>query len=429
MQEAPDRRKQSWPGARRVGGWLAACCLVATVPRNARADNANPNVIPLGQNESFLGNTGVGRPDDTGAVYYNPAGLAEVGAGQVSLSGTVYASVHEHYDGFIAVENTNVPLDESGFEAIPTALVLTRPLGDWVGAFSVLVPISFQFDDHTALAVPNLPTNLIYSTSETEARYGLSIARKLGQRFAVGLSVFGIQHMESIILGLDTVNPSTGAFATVLERENLSIYGLLATLGISYVASDAVRFGLRMQTAMAQIYGKGESYSITRGAAPMATPLPSENVSGPANYGIPFDFSLGTAVKPTEWLTLLGDVSLQLPTSYQEFPASINNETVTLKTTPRFNVGVEALPAPANPVRLGFYYVPSARSGEPGDPGFQRLDYYGLTAGVAMNREHVRTSVGGFYIWANGQATSTAPASAAVSVSGVGAMITTAYVF
>jgi hypothetical protein len=414
-----------------TGAWggLLGFCLASSASGVARADNANPNIIPLGQNEAFLGNTGTGRPTDTGAVYYNPAGLAELGSTQVSLSGTVYASVHEHSSGIAVIENTNIPFDASGFDAIPTALVLTRPLGDWMGAFSVLVPLSLQFDDHTSLAIPNVLTNLVFSTSETEVWYGLSIARKLGPHWGVGASLYGVQHGETDVLGLDTVNPSTGAFITSLQRENLSVYGLLGILGISYVASDAVRFGLRAQTAMAQVYGKGESYSITRGVAQTALPIPSEDVTGPANYRIPFDFSLGTAVKPAEWLTLMGDLSLQLPTSYQAFPASINNETVTLRATPRLNLGAEGLVTPSNPVRVGFYFNPSARGGQPGDPNFEKLDYYGLTAGVGMNREHVRTSVGGFYIWSHGQMTSTAPAASSLSITALGAMITTAYVF
>lgn len=416
--------------ARLAAGSLAAYCAVAAFSRTARGDSSNPNVIPLGENESFLGNTGTGRANDTGAVYYNPAGLAEL-AGTVALSGTVYASVSEHYGALLQFQGVNIPFDASGYNAIPTAFVGTAKLGDWVGAFSVLAPISLQFEDRATLPIPNLVTNLVYSSSETEYWYGLSLARKLGRHFAVGLSVFGIQHGNTLIEAVD-IESQTGSFGTALVRNNESVFGLLATLGVSYIATDRVRFGFRMQTAMAQIYGKGESYSITHPlpAAGAAAPAAfGEDVTGPANYAIPFDFSLGTAMKPAEWLTLLGDVSLQLPASYQEFPASMNNEAVSLQATPRLNLGVEAAPLSWVPVRLGFYYNPSARSGHPGDANFQSLDFFGVTAGIGTIREHVRTTLGGFYIWSSGQATSTAPASAPFNITAVGAMLTTAYVF
>jgi len=130
---------------------------------------------------------------------------------------------------------------------------------------------------------------------------------------------------------LGNVANNAGIFGTNLTRTDLSSYGLLATFGVSYVASSRVRFGLRAQSAMAQIYGKGESFSISRTVLGSATPTVSgENVAGAANYGIPFDIGLGTALKPVDWLTFLADVSLQLPMSYQQFPASLNDQVVSL---------------------------------------------------------------------------------------------------
>jgi hypothetical protein len=366
-------------------------------------------------------------------VYYNPAGLAEIGSAKVALSGTVFASISQHYDAWIVTENTNVPLDVSGFNTIPTAFVGTAKLGDWVGAFSILVPYSIQFGDHATLSVPNVTTNMVYSTTETEQWYGLSIARKLSDKVGFGLSVFGVQHAETSLSGFDLGNVANnaGIFGTNLTRTDLSSYGLLATFGVSYVASSRVRFGLRAQSAMAQIYGKGESFSISRTVLGSATPTVSgENVAGAANYGIPFDIGLGTALKPVDWLTFLADVSLQLPMSYQQFPASLNDQVVSLGATPRVNLGVEAFPRPAFPLRFGFYCDPSATTRHPGDPGYWKNDYYGLTAGIGFNSEHVRTSVGGFYVWSSGQMTpSGTTTSAATSVTAIGAMLTTAYVF
>ncbi len=415
-----------------VWGLLVAGCMVVACAGAARADSANPNLIPLGENESFLGNTGIGRPDDTGAVYYNPAGLAEIRSAKVSLSGTVFASVSEHSDGITAVQGTNVPFDASGFNTIPTAFVGTTKLGDWVGAVSILVPLSLQFNGHSTLAVPSFVTNLVYSDVETEQWYGLSIARKLSPAVSVGLSVYGVQHQETFIAGLDMASLATvGAFGTSTQRTDLSVYGLLATLGVSYVVSDALRFGLRLQTPMAQVYGKGESFSVTRAVPATGAPTVSgESVTGQANYAIPFDIGFGAALKPVDGFTLLADVSLQLPASYQTFPASANSEAVSLQATPRFNLGIDLHPAPAYPLRIGFYYDPSTRGGHPGDPNYQKSDFCGLTGGIGFNGEHVRTTVGGFYVWSTGQMTpSGTTSSAALTITGLGAMLTTAYVF
>jgi hypothetical protein len=403
------------------------------VPLAARADSSNPNLFPLGENESFLGNTGVGRAVDTGAVYYNPAGLAELPSGRIAVSGALYLSFSTHADAFVNLDNTNVPFDASGFVTIPSLYVATRRLGDWVGALSVLVPESLQLDNRLPFTTPSRRGNIVYSQSLSELWIGLSAARKLDERWSLGLTVFGIQRQQTQTLGLDLQSTATATeFTSSISQLSLNTFGLSATLGLSYLAADWLRFGLRAQTALVQLFGSGTSYQVTHN--PSGTPPTSvEDVHGDANYAMPFDFSVGTAVLPFESLTLLADVSLQLEApSYSTFPASgIFNETIVLKTTPRFNVGVEVRPSPAFPVRLGGFYNPSARGGTPGDANYSKDDYYGLSGGIGFNDAHVRTTLGGFYTQSSGSMTPVGALGTTASVSnrGGGVLLTTAYVF
>jgi hypothetical protein len=417
-----------------------AVCLVGSLAGEASAANSNPNFLPFGENESFLGNAGVGRANDTGAVYYNPAGLAEIGNGRVSVSGAVYLSFHTHFDALTREDNTNIPFDFSGFNTIPSTYVATRRVGPLVCALSILVPSSLKLDDHASFATPHVQGDLVYSISQSDLWIGLSAAHKFDERWSAGVTLFGIEHEQTNVIGADARNVAapTSMFATSLGRESLLTFGLSATLGVSFIAADWLRFGARAQTALLQLYGKADSFQLLRvvGGTPPAAggpqPAAGENVQGPANYAMPFDFSVGAAVTPTGWLALLLDVSLQLGTSYASFPASTQfNETVTLVPTPRLNVGVELTPAPAVPIRVGAYYDPSANGGKAGEANYEKEDFYGLTAGVGLNDEHVRTAVGAFYVWSSGQATpgggvgTTAP----VSSRGVGALLTTAYAF
>jgi hypothetical protein len=275
--------------------------------------------------------------------------------------------------------------------------------------------------------------NLVYSLGESELWVGLSAAHRFDERWSVGATVFGIEHDETTVIGADAQNPAapTSVFATSLGRESLLTFGLSATLGASFVANDWLRFGARAQTALVQLYGKADSFQIQRSVNGTPTAA-GENVEGPANYAMPFDFSVGTALCPATWMALLLDVSLQLGASYASFPASnVVNSTVTLVPTPRINLGVELTPEPHVPIRFGAYYDPSANGGKAGDANFMKEDFYGLTAGVGLNDEHVRTTAGAFYVWSSGEATpSGAPGtSAAVSSRGFGALLTTAYVF
>jgi hypothetical protein len=88
-------------------------------------------------------------------------------------------------------------------------------------------------------------------------------------------------------------------------------------------------------------------------------------------------------------------------------------------------------PEPRVPIRFGAYYDPSANGGHAGEANFLKEDFYGLTAGVGLNDEHVRTSVGAFYVWSSGEATpGNAPGMvASLNSRGFGALLTTAYAF
>ncbi|HEY4013240.1 MAG TPA: hypothetical protein VGM06_07870 [Polyangiaceae bacterium] len=420
----------------RAAGW-AVSLAVASAATTARADNKNPNLIPLGETESFLGNAGVGRANDTGAVYYNPAGLVELGEGRISISGSVYLSVSTHYDSFVRFDNTDIPFDNSGFFTIPSAYVATRRVAGWTGALSVLVPASFQQNNRLPFATPSTKDNLIQSTSQSELWVGLSAAHKLGDKFAIGLTAFGILHEETATFGLDFQNPTTMAFASDVGQTDSTVFGFVATLGLAYLPTDWLRFGLRAQSAMLQVYGKESAYQETHTVAASGAPQSSgDDESGSANYAMPFDFTLGAAVTPAPWFAVLGDVSLQMGTSYATFPSSATfNEEVTLRPTPRFNLGVEMRPATAFPVRLGMYYNPSAEGRSPGAANYSKQDYYGLTAGVGLDtllkEFKVRTTVGVFYAWSTGQATpiGVAGTTAAISSTAIGVLLTTGYAF
>jgi hypothetical protein len=411
---------------------LAACASLVLLGSPARADNKNPNLIPLGETESFLGNAGVGRATDTGAVYYNPAGLAELDAGRVSVSGAVYLAFAEHYDSFVYLDNTNVPFDASGFVTIPSSYVATRRLGDWVGALSVLVPQSLELDGRLPFTTPNTSDNILYSATASELWIGLSLAHMIVDRLYLGVTVFGIDHSGVTTLGLDVQNSQLAtAFASSIARTDYTNLSLLTTVGLSYLATDWLRFGVRAQSTNVQVYGNADAYQVTHTTPVTGAPQTQTiDVKGPANYTIPFDFSVGAAVMPADWLTVLADVSVQLGTSYTEFPdgGPTYSNYVSLDTTPRFNAGAELRPVKEVPIRVGFFYNPSAEGLDRSVDGYSKEDYLGVTAGVGINDEHVKTSIGGFYTWSNGEATN-GGVTAALNSHGEGVLLTTAYSF
>jgi long-subunit fatty acid transport protein len=407
---------------------------IAVAAQEARADSGNSNrlIIPLGESEAFLGNTGVGRAIDTGAVYYNPSGLVEIQSGKVSVTGAVYMKFQTSAGGFVNLDSTNVPLKASGFNTIPATYVATRRFGDWVGALSVLVPSSLQLVNRAPFDTPNTHDNLLYNTYSNDLWFGLSLAHKLTDRLSIGLTLFGIDHSEQYTTGFNVqfpANPTT-KLVTSMAQWSLGAFGASATLGLAYVVNDFLRFGVRAQSPFVQITGSADTYEAENVVTNGQVQSSGEDLKGtPVNYRMPFDFSLGTAVTPAPWATILLDVSLQLGATYSSIPGSTFSDDENLKPTPRVNLGAEFKPTPSLPIRVGFYYDPSANGGKAGDPGYEAENYFGITGGIGLNSGPVETGVGAFYLRSSGKLTPSGATgtSASLDSTGFGVLLTTSY--
>lgn len=398
--------------------------------------NSNRQLIPLGETEAFLGNSGVGRATDTGAVYYNPSGIAELGAGRVSVTGSAYMSFNTRSDSALYVESSTATFRASGFNTIPAFYVAATKLDEWSAAISILVPSSLQIDNRIPFTTPNATGSLIEAIRASDLWMGVSGARRWGERWSAGASVFGIQHQESTTVAVDISAPGgfSRGLASAHEQVNLSVFGLSATLGASFKAADWLRLGVRAQTALWQLMGKADTYEVAYGlAGGTLSTAGDDHVAVHANYRMPFDFTFGTAFLLTPQLTLLADLSLQLGIDYWSIPDSALSEEVKLKPTPRANFGLEYKASEKIALRTGFFFNPSAIDGSPGvGLDYSAEDFYGLTAGVGWTTSHVQTGVGGFYQWSSGKAS---PGGAPVGTVGnvyshaLGAILTTSYFF
>jgi hypothetical protein len=413
---------------------LARCSVALLLACSARADNSNTNrqVVPLGETEAFMGNAGVGHASDTGAVYYNPAGLADMASGRVSVSSSVYTNISYHYDGLFYLDNTNVGYQASGFNTIPSFYAASYKLGEWTGAISILVPSSIQLENRAPFATPNTQSNIIQTVRDSDLWVGLSLAHKIDSQWSLGATLFGIQHQEANSVGLDLQFPvaPTSSGITSMNQISLNVVGLSAVIGTTYVPTDWLHLGLRFQTALIQLYGQANTFAVQHKTSGGVISTTGESLFGtPANYRLPFDFTLGTALIPCDWFLFLADVSLQLGANYSSIPASSIGDQVNLTPTPRINLGMELKPTQWLPLRFGFYYNPSANGEDSSIEGYDAENFFGVTAGIGIKTSRVETGLGGFYIWSNGQTTpfGNPGGTATSSVRGVGGLLTTSY--
>ena len=162
------------------------------------------------------------------------------------------------------------------------------------------------------------------------------------------------------------------------------------------------------------------------------TSTDEDHPNGSAKYQLPLDTTLGARFHPLDQWDIYTDISFQLGTTYSKIPNSTLNSEVKTDPTFRYNLGTEFKPAEHFPIRLGFFYNPSALHDFSNNGQSQnKSDFMGYTAGFSYHTEHVESGLGFFYISGSGKSTTNgAPGNDSnYAASGTGAVLTSAYYF
>jgi hypothetical protein len=400
---------------------------------SAYADIYNRQILPLGEREAFMGNSGTGDAADTGAVYYNPAGLASMARAKVSVLGSSYLSFDTAASSVAQIQGTDVPYEAKGFNTIPSAYVITAKEGQIDLAFSVLIPESYEINNRATFSSANTSGTVIQSTATADLWIGLTAATQINSQWSIGLTFFGVKHDESSVIALiiDDNASSPSTFAALASRDSLSVFGLSAVFGVEYKATDWLSLGLRAQSPFLQFTGTGDTYRANRSTISGGSSAPDESQAGiPVKYELPLDFTLGSAFKLGANVELFLDLSLQCGSDFETIPNSGLGTHVSTEATFRGSAGIEIGAIPSFPIRMGFYFNPSAeRNLTTNDASEGSLNYYGLTGGIVWKSEHVETGVGGFYIRGSGPFITASNTIASETNTGTGVILTTAYGF
>jgi long-subunit fatty acid transport protein len=206
----------------------------------------------------------------------------------------------------------------------------------------------------------------------------------------------------------------------------------MATLGAKFRLADWLSLGARVQSPLVQLSGQANTFSstdTTRNGVVTTTDR-EDRPDQDATYQLPLDSTLGAAFTPTGWLELLADVSFQAGTSYTNVRNSVFSSSVDADSTFRYNLGVQFNLSPAWSILTGGYYNPSAiHSLDANRLGDSQLDFWGASLGVIWSVDHVQTGIGAVYFTGSGSFRTNEGVLNDTSVSGLGALLTTAYVF
>ena len=154
-----------------------AAVFVALTPAQAYIEN--PNLFPLGEQEALMANTGVALAGSSGAVFYNPAGLATLEKPKFSMSANSYLITKTDFTPFDNIDSTNVNFSTSGSQAIPSSLVSVHKWDTWTVAFSLLVPQQTKNQDIDDFETKSYKVQLTQSIQTQFLLFGLSAGAHL----------------------------------------------------------------------------------------------------------------------------------------------------------------------------------------------------------------------------------------------------------
>lgn len=376
----------------------------------AQTGNINRNLLPLGDQEAFSSNTGTARRGSSGGVYYNPAVLAFIPHSQISISGSTYMNFDHRAEFLPGPDNTRSNSVDKGFNAIPTTVVSTMTKGNFVGAFSVIVPENLNFSSFSTQRTANQSQLKMNSYKSSELWLGLSAGWKMNGKFSVGVGLHMISNDVLYIEQLVLLNgryparesmPSDASVGLTNFRINAGAYTV--STGLYYRIADSLDVGFKVQSRSVQQWEKVDGMAVNliyRQQTLNVDGLLSENTR--VNYRLPIDSTLGFCYNSNAW-KLLFDISRQGGHKYNLFPDIGNTPVIETENTFRYNLGMEFDYSEKLQFLGGLSYNPSAVHSLKGKLNGSREDYSGMNLGVYLLGQNTRTGVGVFYMRSNGE--------------------------
>ncbi len=435
------------------GAFVVALSLVAV---SARADEYHYQTFLIGERALGMGGAATGVADEASAVFYNPAGIALMGGdavgGNLSINAFDRRRIEDGYGSpagtadLSATYRPGVPLFASAVKRIgPRGADRVRR-----HAFALSTVNPMQRRLRYEVEVFNPDTRVRESlTIDTERRatwYGPTLALRLSEAFAVGLSVFWVRqrvrHREDAtsVTAL-TLDPSRGTYEndTAFVRESLAkldTHHLVFRLGGVWAPGGRWRVGLLFQPPGIEIKDSARIMERRILADTLASPAyatlafgDQRGLSGAAP--IPWELRVGASYAPSEALLFGADLSVvggvgsraqplrrfgdpepDPETGFVPEPGDYVVRDLWRRPVVNVSVGMEAVLGGVVPLRLGFFTDRSAAPTIEGPTDVYQpvdIDRYGATASVGFRSGDYDLSLGAAVLYGRGRGLRTNP--------------------
>jgi long-subunit fatty acid transport protein len=294
-----------------------------------------------------------------------------------------------------------------------------------------MIPESLQVQNRAPVTTSLTEGQLLQSLLNQELWGGISLARKIDERWSLGVTAWAIQRTAVEMVSLRVLIPSSAnTVATSSSRKSINVVVGSVTAGVGYEATKTTRLGLRVQSPSFQLYGKADSYvardDINAGVL-TSTVEDRRNLKG--YFKLPLDLTFGVS-QEVGAVELFLDLSLQFPVAYAETPELSEQNSFDTKLTPRGSLGMDWKMSKDWSLRSGVSYNPSAlRKLEIGSSESQ-IDLWGGTLGLLWRAGQIETSGGVFFVKGSGKS---APVSGTdfsdARITGYGAVLASSYLF
>ncbi len=426
------------PCVTRRSGMRLLLASLLLIPSVALASDTNYQNFITGGRAVGLGGAFTALSDDPSGMYYNPAGLVDDDHTDVSVSANLYGFERTARGNTVPSpfpDLTNIGKTASELVIIPstTGFVRTfqkdpeRPGYLNALAAGVLVPSFSQSVESIRSSDPSGAVDYKRNVNDRVLMPGLGYARKLGERWRVGISTFlvvrTLEANEKIVSsGAGDPTPFRYADSTL----SLSAASLLWVLGVKCLVSDRFSLGLSFAPPSLPVFSS-TSLRYYRGQFDPAVQdgtnfLPIVEDALPSTYVTPATLRFGGAYKLPRAVTFAMDLSLHFPVSYDLITAPQARKNELARILPiaahverlavvNINVGAEWMFIKNMSVSAGFYTdfasSPTLNVAQFAGP-LQRqelanIDYYGFTAALGFFSQYTLTRIGALYAFGTGQ--------------------------
>lgn len=379
--------------------------LVFFGPAALATEIENPNFMPFGEQEAYLGNAGIAFADSSGAVYYNPGALGFTTERKASVYGNAYA--FNNYSNKIPIGNgaPDFVFSSNSYMGVPLSSVTIFGGSPWTYAFSVNMPYSAQTSSKAKIEVGNANLNITQDTSEGSLWIGPTVARRLSDRWSVGASLFAARFYLNTNM-IIAVNGGSNE-STSTARASINDWALLTVLGVQFRASEVWAFGLRVQSPSLEIRGRTDYFSVDVAKNGKQTITDEADIH--SRYRRPFQVGIGTQFSPSASTVILFDLNAQLPVHFDSAPSRpLVNNRVDTEFRMRANLGVKTRLGATHYLLGGLMYNPSTEPDRKMDTftlAGVRESFRGVTMGLQKDLGALTTNVGGFYLWSKSEIT------------------------